>query len=208
MGSPASKSPSTGMGALRQRLRRPLDRLFTAPLLRFLVAARLSPNRITVLGMAVALGAAALLATGQHIAGGALVLVAALFDLLDGALARATNRASIRGALLDSTLDRLSEGAILGGLLIHSARDDGSGEVLAIAAVLLASFMVSYIKARAEGLGLSCNVGLFTRPERVLFIALAALTGQVTILLSIAAALSSLTALHRFAHAWRAARGG
>ena len=196
------------MDALRLRLRRSFDRLLAAPLLRLLVATGITPNQLTLLGLAVALGAAALLAIGHQAAGGALVLLAALFDLLDGSLARATQRTTVRGALLDSTLDRLSEGAILGGLLIHAARENATGEILAISATLLAALMVSYIKARAEGLGLSCSVGVFTRPERVLLIALAPLTGQVTILLSIAAALSSLTALHRFAHSWKAAREG
>ena len=190
------------MGAWLPRLRG-LSRSLINPVLPVLVASGLSPNHLTLMGLAVAIAAAALAATGHFIAAGVLVLVAGVFDLLDGALARATQRASTLGAFLDSNLDRVSEGAILLGLLVHAGREEALQETILIFLALAASFLVSYIKARAEGLGLSCNVGFFTRPERVLLLAVALLIGHLAVPLYLLVVLSFLTAAQRFLHVWR-----
>ena len=107
------------------------------------------------------------------------------------------------GALLDSTLDRVSEGAVLLGVLVHVARQDALQETILVFLVLGGSFLVSYVKARAEGLGLSCNVGFFTRPERVLLLAVALLVGHLLVPLYLLVILSFLTAGQRFLHVWR-----
>ena len=179
------------------RLRRGISRSFINPIVPVLTATGLSPNHLTLMGLAVAGGAAALAATGHLFSAGVLVLVGGAFDLMDGALARATQRSSTLGALLDSTLDRVSEGAVLLGVLVHVARQDALQETILVFLVLVGSFLVSYVKARAEGLGLSCNVGFFTRPERVLLLAVALLVGHLLVPLYLLAILSFLTAGQR-----------
>ena len=182
---------------------RGLSRSLINPVVPVLVASGLSPNHLTLMGLAIAGAAAALAATGHLLTAGVLVLVAGAFDLLDGALARATQRSSTLGAFLDSNVDRVSEGAILLGLLVHAGREEALQETILIFLALAASFLVSYIKARAEGLGLSCNVGFFTRPERVLLLAVALLIGHLAVPLYLLVILSFLTAGQRFLHVWR-----
>ncbi|GAI48957.1 unnamed protein product, partial [marine sediment metagenome] len=121
--------------------------------------------------------------TGYFLLGGALVLVSGLFDLLDGALARFTKQSTKFGAILDSTIDRLSEAAIFCGLLVWYMPKVATLEIVLIFAALIGSFLVSYIRARAEGLGLECRVGLFTRAERVIVLAVGLLVNQVFIAL-------------------------
>ncbi|MEE9284326.1 MAG: CDP-alcohol phosphatidyltransferase family protein [Dehalococcoidia bacterium] len=204
----AAEGRGTSIESVRRRVRGLLARWFTDPTVRLLARARVTPTMLTVVGLAGSAAAAALLATGHLVVGGAVVLASGAPDLLDGALARATHTATKRGALLDSTIDRLAEGAVLFGLLVHFARRDATEEVLLVFAVLVASVLVSYVKARAESLGLTCNVGVVTRPERIVLLSLGLLIGQVTILLYIVAVLSFATAAHRFGHAMGQARRG
>jgi CDP-diacylglycerol--glycerol-3-phosphate 3-phosphatidyltransferase len=131
-----------------------------------------------------------------------MVLVAGFFDMLDGALARRINRVTHFGALLDSTLDRLAEGGLLLAILFLFAQEGSTIGVLLAGGVLIASLLVSYIRARAEALGLECTVGLFTRPERVIVLALGLLLGGLEIALSIIAALSLLTVGQRLVYVW------
>ncbi|MGH7361493.1 MAG: CDP-alcohol phosphatidyltransferase family protein [Candidatus Methylomirabilales bacterium] len=196
-------NPSAEAGRLR--LRKLLAHYATDPLVRLLASLGVTPNGLTYLGLAASGGAAALLATGHLVAGGALVLGGSAFDLLDGALARATGKATKFGAFLDSTTDRLAEGVILFGLLVHFARAEATEEVLLIFCAMVAGVLVSYVKARAEALGLSCNIGLVTRPERVVLLGFGLLIDQVTILLYIIAIASFFTAVHRFLHSSRQA---
>ncbi len=184
------------------RLRRGISGAFIRHVVPVLVATGLTPNHVTLMGLAIAGGAAALAATDHLIIAGLLVLVGGLFDLMDGALARATQRSSSRGAFLDSIMDRVSEGAILFGLLVHFARQDATQEILLIFLVVAGSFLVSYVKARAEGLGLSCSVGFFTRPERVILLAIGLLAGYLLVPLYLLAVLSFMTAGQRFVHVW------
>ncbi len=187
-------------------VRRTLAHRLTAPIIPLLVRSKLTPNALTVLGFLLSLGAAGLLGMGYLFRGGFLVLFAGVFDLLDGALARATNRSSKFGALLDSTLDRLSEGALFFGLLIFYVRQASLHETLLIFIAFLGSFLVSYLRARGEGLGLRCEVGFFTRPERVLLLALGLLINQVLIILWVVAVLTYLTAGQRLLHLWKQTR--
>jgi CDP-diacylglycerol--glycerol-3-phosphate 3-phosphatidyltransferase len=144
-----------------------------SPIVGALAAARVTPNMLTVAGFLGNVAAAVLVANGQLLVGGILVLLFSALDMLDGALARATGRATPFGALFDSVLDRLSEAAVLGGILVYEL-DRGNQEetVLAFVAVV-GSLMVSYVRARAEGLGVSMTSGLFTRSERVVLTAIA-----------------------------------
>ncbi|MEK7280916.1 MAG: CDP-alcohol phosphatidyltransferase family protein, partial [Chloroflexota bacterium] len=166
----------------------------------------ISPNALSLIGFAGNLGAAALVAWAYPFWAGLLVLFFGLFDLWDGAVARRLERASPWGALFDSVLDRLSEAAISLGLVIYFI--DKGEDVLAILVLLVAwvgSVLVSYIRARGEGLGLSCPVGFFTRPERVVVLGLGLLLGWIMPALVIIGVLSWLTAGQRFIYLWRRA---
>jgi len=139
------------------------------------------------------------------------VLVAGFFDILDGALARRTNQTTRFGALLDSTLDRLSEAVLLLSILVlNLLRDQITIETLLVCLALIGSFLVSYIRARAESLGLECQVGLFTRGERVIVLALGLLLNQINYALitalSIIVLLSFITATQRVLHVWKQTR--
>lgn len=167
----------------------------------------ITPNSITCAGFLVTLGAAGLIATRHLFAAGWVVLLAGFLDILDGALARHTGQVTRFGAILDSTLDRLSEAALLLGILIFSLREQLVLEIVLVCLALIGSMMVSYIRARAEGLGIECQVGLFTRAERVIVLALGLLLSQLDYALTVALLIITLfsftTASQRFLHVWQ-----
>jgi phosphatidylglycerophosphate synthase len=141
---------------------------------------------------------------GGNISLGAwLFLLSGPFDALDGALARAANLESRFGAFLDSFLDRYADASVMLGLIYWASRQDRHGLVVLSALALVGSIMVSYARARAEGLGMSCSVGLFTRLERFLVLVLTLFTGQLSFGISVLAALSNLTAFQRLHHVHR-----
>jgi CDP-diacylglycerol--glycerol-3-phosphate 3-phosphatidyltransferase len=165
------------------------------------------PNTVTWIGFGITVIAGALVVTEHLLAAGIVVLVAGLFDMLDGALARITGKVTRFGAILDSTLDRISEAVLLLSLLAIFAEGQQVTECILVGVALLGSFMVSYIRARMEGLGIECKAGLFTRPERVIVLALGLLLSQFNYALLIALAVitffSWLTVVERMAYAWR-----
>ncbi len=182
----------------------------TKSVVRLLVKTSITPTTITFFGFLLTLGAAALIITAHLLAAGFVVLVAGLFDMLDGALARSTNRATHFGAFLDSTLDRLAEAVLLLSILFLYAGEQSVTGILLVGAALLGSLLVSYIRARAEALGLECQVGLFTRPERVIVLALGLLLSQLANALIIALAIivvfSFITAGQRVLYVWQQTR--
>ena len=161
---------------------------------------------MTVLGFVGSVAAAVVVALGNVLAGGILVLVSGAFDMLDGALARATGQSTRFGAFLDSVLDRLSEMALLLGILLLYLAEGSTSRIWVIFVALVGSVLVSYTRARAEGLGIKCEVGIFTRAERVIVLALGLLINQVFIALCIVAALAWVTAIQRFIHVGRQTR--
>ena len=136
-----------------------------------------------------------------------LVLVAGLFDALDGSLARTMGRSSRFGAFLDSTLDRFSEATVYLGLLIYYTRQGAREETVLIYATIVGSLMVSYARARAEGIGVECKVGLLTRLERVGLLVIGLVINQVRWTLWILAIFTNFTALQRMWHVWRSTDG-
>lgn len=176
------------------------------PVVRLLAALRVTPNALSVAGLAGAAAAAALIANGALPAGGALLLLAGSLDLLDGALARATGRAGPAGALLDSTLDRCSEAAVLFGVLLYQLGRDASEEAALAFAAVTGSLLVSYVRARAEGLGAPLADGLLRRQERVVLLAAGLLTGWLRLALWLLAVLTLLTVLQRLRLGLRAVR--
>ena len=180
---------------------------FTEPIVRLLSRTPITPSTITWFGFLLAAGAVAFIVTGHLFVAGFVVLVAGFFDMLDGALARRTKQATRFGAFLDSTLDRLSEAVILLGILVVQAREQSMVGILLVVVALIGSLLVSYIRARAEALGLECGVGLFTRPERVVVLALGLLLSHfnyaLIVALAIIAVFSFFTAGQRLIYVWR-----
>ena len=168
----------------------------------------LTPNALTVIGLLGMGGAATLAAYGMFWQAGIVMLAAAAFDMLDGAVARATDRASDWGAVFDAVSDRLADFALLFGLLIwYSAveRFDRTAIVL-IGISLFGSMMVSYTRSKAGEFGVSIRTGLGTRLERVLIMAIGLLSAQIVPILWLLAVLTNLTALQRWFITWRAMR--
>jgi CDP-diacylglycerol--glycerol-3-phosphate 3-phosphatidyltransferase len=187
-------------------LRKSVAHRLTNPFMTMLSKSRITPDTLTWIGLAINIIAAVVIATGRIIIGGVLVLVAGLFDILDGALARFTNKTTVFGGLLDSTFDRLSEAALFVGLLILYAPDGNTLMMTVIFLAMVGSFVTSYIRARAEGLGLACSVGLFTRAERVIILCLGLLFDHVLIALAILVVLSFVTVGQRLFHVWSQTR--
>jgi CDP-diacylglycerol--glycerol-3-phosphate 3-phosphatidyltransferase len=148
------------------------------------------------------------LALGRQWVGALLIVLAGGFDALDGALARLSGQTSAFGAFLDSTLDRVAEAAIYGGLLFFYVRGGAWLEPVMIYVTVVGSFLVSYTRARAEGLGIECKGGLLTRLERLVILVIALIIGQIPIALVLLAVLTNVTALQRAVHVWRATREG
>jgi CDP-diacylglycerol--glycerol-3-phosphate 3-phosphatidyltransferase len=172
---------------------------------RVLARTPLTPDVLTWFGFVLIIGAAALIITGHPFAAGFVVLVAGFFDILDGALARHTGRVTPFGGVLDSTLDRLSDAALLVAILVFF--ENTLWLVLLVFLALVASLLVSYIRARAEAVGLECQGGIFTRSERIIVLALGLLLSNLTnalvIALAIIAAFSFFTAGQRLFSVWR-----
>jgi CDP-diacylglycerol--glycerol-3-phosphate 3-phosphatidyltransferase len=187
--------------------RRLISGYIAPPLARLLLKTPLSPNAVTWIGFLVTLGAAALIATDHIFISGIVVVVAGLFDMLDGALARVKGQVTRFGGVLDSSFDRLSEGALLLALVYVFARDGQTIWSLVSGIALLGSVMVSYIRARVEGLGVQCKAGVFTRPERVIILAagllLSAFGYVLVAAIGLLAVLSFYTVVERLVYAWR-----
>lgn len=156
-----------------------------------------TPNTLTLLGFLGMAAAGVLCASGSFFFAGLVVAASCVFDALDGALARATGAASPFGAFFDSFLDRYAEAAVYGGLVVYYA---GAGAISGVGAAFFAaigSLMVSYARARAEGLGVECRAGLFARPERIAVVIVGLVAGLVLPALVLLAAATNITAVRR-----------
>jgi CDP-diacylglycerol--glycerol-3-phosphate 3-phosphatidyltransferase len=176
------------------------------PVARALWRARLRPNQLTVLGLGVSALAAWAFAEGQLRLGAVLLAVAGLFDFFDGALARRARQETSFGAFLDSVVDRYSDLVVLLGVLVLYERTaDPIGRALAMA-TLVGTVMVSYTKARAQSIGVACEIGLMERPERLIGLIVGAAFNALTPMMVVLAVLTNVTALQRIFHTRRAAR--
>jgi CDP-diacylglycerol---glycerol-3-phosphate 3-phosphatidyltransferase len=176
-------------------------RFILDPVVASLARIGITPNFLTVFGMLLNVVAGLLIGFGYVQWGGAVMTFIAMpLDALDGSLARATGRQSKFGAFLDSTLDRVAEGALLMGLAaLFMSWGDSLSAVVAFAA-MIGSFMVSYTRARAEGLGVECKVGLFSRAGRFALLAVGLLLNLPVPTVWLLAILSSATAIQRILH--------
>lgn len=165
-----------------------------------------SPNQLTVAGLTGNAGAAVLVYRGEYLWATAAFLAGSVLDVLDGALARSHGKLTPFGGFLDSTTDRISEGLMLGAIALVLARE---GETVALACVFVAlvgSFLVSYTRAKAEALGLACSVGLMTRTERIVLLAVAlpfAGAGSLPYAVELLAVLTAFTVWQRVSHVHR-----
>jgi len=193
-----------------QTARKALGRYFTDPVVQLLRKTPITPNALTWIGLLIAIGAGVLVATEHLFAAGWVVAFSGIFDLFDGALARATNRTTRFGAVLDSTLDRIGEAVVFIGLLVFYLNQDSVIGIVLVGLAMIGSQMVSYIRARAEGIGVNCEIGVFTRPERVVILSLGLLLAQfkpvLLIALGLIAVLGWVTAGQRLYYVWKKAK--
>jgi CDP-diacylglycerol--glycerol-3-phosphate 3-phosphatidyltransferase len=192
--------------SIRYGLRGSVTKWFERPAVSLLVALKFTPSAATLVGVLIALIAAYYASEGEFLIGGILVGVGSSFDLLDGGIARATGTVSKRGALMDSVFDRVSELAVLIGLAMYfgSGPDANQTAVLLAMVAMAGSVMVSYIRARAEGLGAKGTAGFLTRPERVVIVVVCLVIGYPMVALWILGIGTPLSAAWRFIDAWRA----
>lgn len=177
---------------------RPLLISSVTSLARWLQGVGVTPNAVSIAGFGLTVGAAGLFATGNLRVGGGVLWIAAMFDMLDGTLARLGRTESRFGAFLDSTLDRYSESITFLGLAFYFANlGDSQTHLLLIFLTLVGSWAVSYTRARAEGLDIECNVGILQRPERLFLLIAGLILGLVLPVLWLLAVLTNITAGQR-----------
>lgn len=185
------------------------------PVGRALARTPLSPNAVTLLGVGIQLGVAVLILQGRLVAAGLITIVAAFFDTFDGALAKAKGRMTKFGAFLDSTTDRIADALCFGPIVwLYGvdpdipARDEPWVAAVALVA-LVASFMVSYVKARAEALGFDCKVGIAERAERLILVIIALVFNSILpAVMVILAVASVITVVQRIAYVHKQAGRG
>jgi CDP-diacylglycerol--glycerol-3-phosphate 3-phosphatidyltransferase len=190
-----------------ENTRRVISNHIAPPVVKLLLKTPLTPNMITWAGFFITAAAAALIATEHLLAAGIVTVAAGFCDMLDGALARIKGQVTRFGGVLDSTLDRLCEAMMLLALVYVFARNGQPVWSLIAGIALVGSLMVSYIRARVEGLDIECKAGFFTRPERVIILTLGLLFSHFNYVLNIAvgllAVLSFFTVIERMVYARR-----
>lgn len=181
-------------------LRNIVERKIEAPLkalARVLVRRNLSPTLLTLIGLGINAVAAFLYFGGFILAGGVLIVFAGLFDMLDGAVARASRKASAFGGFTDSVVDRYSDFLMFGGVLAYFARKGDLLMTLISAVTLCGAFLVSYVRARAELVIPKCAVGMMERPERIIVLAAGSIFGFLNVAIWFLCIATHLTAVHR-----------
>ena len=179
-------------------------------IVRLLALARIHPNALTLMGLVVNTYAAFLFgyATGDNqgrmfFYAGLVIIGSGFFDLVDGRVARASNRVSLFGGFFDSVVDRYSDASLFFGLLVYYARGNRFFYVVLTALVMISAIMVSYARARAESIIGTCRVGFLERPERLVLVIIGALFNVMAPALWVIAVLSTITVIHRITHTWR-----
>jgi CDP-diacylglycerol--glycerol-3-phosphate 3-phosphatidyltransferase len=187
------------------KFRTPVDKA-VKPLGNLLRKTGLTPDHLTILGLLVGIAAAVAIGSGRLLLGAFLVVLAALPDLLDGALAKASDSASQRGAFFDSTIDRITDALLLGGIAWYFAGTESPYMTLLPYAVASVSSLISYQRAKAESLGIDAKGGLMERAERIIAILIGLLFPVLLIpILWIMLVLTSITAIQRFVKVWKQA---
>jgi CDP-diacylglycerol--glycerol-3-phosphate 3-phosphatidyltransferase len=175
-------------------------------IVRALALSRIHPNVLTAIGLLINIWAAFLLAAGRFQAAALVVIGAGVFDMVDGRVARETNRVTRFGGFFDSVLDRYSDCALLVGLLVWYGSINRPFYVVLTAIAMAASVMISYTRARAENSIPMCKVGFMERPERVVLVIIGALFDVMAPVLWVIAVLGNLTVVHRMIFTWQEAK--
>jgi len=172
-------------------------------IVRGLALSRISPNALTFIGLLINIAAAVLLAFGHFRWAGAVIIGAGIFDMVDGRVARETNRVTKFGGFFDSVLDRYSDLALLMGLLVYYASINRNFYVVMTAIVMTASVMISYTRSRSENTIPSCKVGFMERPERIVLLIIGCLADRMAPVLWVIAVLGNITVIHRMVHTYQ-----
>lgn len=181
---------------IRNNLKFAGEKILT-PVIALLNFFKLSPNTLTIFGFLIIFFAAYYIYKGKFVIAATVTLFASIFDMLDGALARKLNKKTKFGGFLDSTIDRLSEAVIYFGFLLFFLNEKNFyGSILTYSAMVF-SFLVSYTRARASGLKIDCEIGLFTRPERIIIIILGLILNQLLVTIILINILSIITFMQR-----------
>lgn len=175
-------------------------------IVRGLALSRIHPNVLTFIGLLINIVAAVLLANGRFVIAGLVIIGAGLFDMVDGRVARETNRVTRFGGFFDSVLDRYSDLGLLMGLLVWYGNIGRPWYVVLTAVAMTASVMISYTRARAENTIPQCKVGFMERPERVVLLIIGALFDRMAPVLWVIAVLGNLTVAHRMFFTWQETR--
>lgn len=177
-------------------------RRILAALVRALTATRVHPNVLTAVGLAINAVAAYTLSRGEFVYAGLIVLFGAVFDLVDGEVARSSDRVTRFGGFLDSVLDRYSDLILLMGMLVYYAGINRFGYIILTAVAMTGSVLVSYARSRAENEIDKCKVGFLERPERIVLIIIGALTNRMAPVLWVIAVVSNVTVIARIVYTW------
>jgi CDP-diacylglycerol--glycerol-3-phosphate 3-phosphatidyltransferase len=172
-------------------------------IVRWLALSWIHPDMLTFIGLVVNGMAAVLLAAGKFLTAGLVIIAAALFDMVDGRVARETNQVTVFGGFFDSVIDRYSDLVLLMGLLVYYASINRFFYVVLTAVVMTGSVMVSYTRARAECVIPKCKAGFMERPERIVLFILGALFNRMAPVLWIIAVLANITVIHRMIFTWQ-----
>ena len=187
------------------RFRAPIERV-VRPVGMLLRKTGMSPDHMTVIGVLVSVGAAFAVGAGALRGGLLLVILAAVPDMLDGALAKAQNSASQRGAFFDSVIDRVTDSILLGGVAWYFASEKSPHLALLPMAVMGVSSLISYERAKAESLGLDAKGGLMERAERIIVLCFGLLFDTLLVpVMWVMLVLTTATAVQRFVKVWRQA---
>lgn len=173
-----------------------------------LAATGVHPNVLTGVGLVINLWAAVLFAAGRFPAAGGVMLLAGVFDMVDGRVARAQGRVTSFGAFFDSVIDRYSDLVLFLGLLVYYASVNRFRYAVLVGVAMAGSVMVSYTRARAESLVPSCKAGFWERPERIVLMILGALGNRMAPVLWLLAIGPNITVIHRIIHTWRETKAG
>ncbi len=182
-----------------------LGHFLDKPLRPFLKYVPFSPNTLSVAGFIFTVAAALVIQQSLKI-GGVLLMIGGLCDMLDGMVARTTGQATKFGAFLDSVLDRYSDAALFLSLAWYlGGKGDHYGALISLG-TLAGAFLVSYARARAEGVGIPCHTGLMERPERIILVLVALFSGYIVPILWLMFVLTHVTVVQRIYHVWKSLR--
>jgi CDP-diacylglycerol---glycerol-3-phosphate 3-phosphatidyltransferase len=178
-------------------------RYLWAKIVKFFAAAGINPNVLTAVGFGINVFAAYLFAYGYFRWAGAVVVLAAIFDLTDGPVARVTERVTPFGGFFDSVIDRYSDLLLLVGLIVYYGRIARFWYVTLVAVAMIGAVMTSYTRARSENLIPKCKVGFLERPERIVLIIIGAFTDRMAPVLWVITVFSQLTVIHRIVYTYQ-----